>query len=90
MSEKTVQYTLDDCGCYVDGARGWYGVRKIVDFANLHGAAIEYKTNQADCNYDFDCEDEADDFMNDHFPVPGATWGRSEQGDWGLWANGDE
>ena len=30
-------------------------------------------------------EDECDDYMNEHYAVDGCYWGRSEQGDWGLW-----
>jgi hypothetical protein len=32
-------------------------------------------------------EDQIDEFMNDNFEVEGAHWGRSEQGDWGLWTD---
>lgn len=40
-----------------------------------------------DLNMDAEDEDEATEFMNDKFPVDGAYWGRSEGGDWGLWAD---
>jgi hypothetical protein len=35
-------------------------------------------------------EDEATEYMNEFFGVDGAYWGRSEQGDWGLWPEENE
>jgi hypothetical protein len=37
------------------------------------------------CFWTGEIEDDCDNYMNDHYPVEGAYWGRSEQGDWGLW-----
>ena len=92
-------YTLADCACYVDGARGIYVTDKIVSIARQHGAKIEHAeccdsdapTNAAfpsefaECPFADEYEQEADDYMNDHFSVDGAYWGRNENGDWGLW-----
>lgn len=37
METKTTgRYTLDDVGCYVDGARGIYAVDRIVEIAEGH------------------------------------------------------
>ena len=93
---ETVTYTLDDCGCYVDGVRGIYATDAIVDFARLHGATIEH---EADCEHAETCdasefagcevsgeyEDDADAYMEAHYGVDGAYWGRNENSDWGLW-----
>ena len=70
-------YTLQNCGCYVDGARGIHTPAKIVMFANQHGARIVLSE---------DAEQDADEHMNRAFGVEGAWWGRNENGDWGLWA----
>ena len=94
-----MKYTLEDCGCYVDSARGMYAVDRIVEFANEHGAEIKHDDNCDGCKdvessfpsefgkclYSNSYEDEADEFMNDNFPVDCAYWGRNENFDWGLW-----
>lgn len=83
-------------GCYVDGHHGIYATDAIVDFARAHGATI---TRDCDCDHDLSChesefasceyaseyEDEANTYMEEHCPVPGAHWGRNDSGDWGLW-----
>ncbi len=38
-----VKYTLNDVGCYVDGASGIYAIDEIVRFAESHGC------NSKDC-----------------------------------------
>lgn len=95
-------YTIEDCGCYVDGARGIYATDAIVAFANAHGANIVHDEdcdNHADtsrestfagCEFAGDYEDEADAWMNEHYAVDGAYWGRNENGDWGLWATDED
>jgi len=101
MKTLEVTYTADDAGCYVDSARGIYSTDAIVDFANLHGAKIEHDTECkhgetcgesqfAGCEWMGDYEDDADAYMNLHFGVEGYYWGRSEQGDWGLWADEED
>jgi len=88
-----VKYTLKDVGCYVDEARGIYSTDHIYTIAVVHG----FKTDETDwpgtlSEYEFanEVEDEINDFMNDKFPVEGAYWGRSEQGDWGLWSSEED
>jgi hypothetical protein len=93
------QYTLQDVGCYVDGARGIYAVDTIVEFAESHGAVIEpciddHKHDETSsqsrfggCEFANEIEDEATGYMNENYPVEGASWGRNENGDWGLWIN---
>ncbi len=94
-SQNSVKYTLNDCGCYVDGARGIYAIDAIVDIAESHGM-VEPKCEHtheethdesrfAGCQYAGEIEDGCDEYMNDKYGVDGAYWGRSEQGDWGLW-----
>ena len=85
-------YTLDDCGCYVDGARGIYAIDMIVDFAESHGFELgdddpmnPLPESLSDCEWSSEIEDDVDSFMNETFNVDGAYWGRNEQGDWGLW-----
>lgn len=73
-------YTADDAGCYVDGARGIYSSDAVVVFAEDHGMPKADATIPS-----IDLEDDADEYMNDHYPVDGYFWGRNENGDWGLW-----
>lgn len=91
------KYTINDVGCYVDGSRGIYATDRIVEIANEHGAVIVHDTNcdghtdtcfestYAGCEFGNEYENEATDYMNEHFAVDGAYWGRNENGDWGLW-----
>lgn len=94
----TNSYTRADCGCYVDGARGIYAVDAIIAFACDHGADIRHDAQEdcdhaatcfdsdfAGCEFACDYEDEATDYMNAHYSVDSAYWGRNEYGDWGLW-----
>lgn len=101
QSSLTNPYTIGDVGCYVDSARGCYAIDGILNFVRSHGADLEHNCpSDNDCGFDGkslstcefsnEYEDEADDYMNTEFPVDGATWGRSEQGDWGLWAIADD
>ena len=50
-----------------------------------HEAGDGSRTEWAPCLYSNEIEDDCDTYMNDHYPVDGHYWGRSEQGDWGLW-----
>lgn len=89
-------YTPEDAGCYVDSARGIYSTDFIVDFARNRGATItqncecrhddsHWASEFASCEFANEYEDEADNYMNEHYPIEGHYWGRSEHGDWGLW-----
>lgn len=91
-------YMIDDVGCYVDGARGIYVVDEVVSIARSHGfsdtepcpgcqeaAQQDAESTYAHCEFANEHEDEATDFMNNVCGVDGCYWGRSEQGDWGLW-----
>ena len=93
-------YTINDTGCYVDSARGIYATDSIVGFARDHGAQINhdkyclhddsfFTSEFATCEFSGEYEDEADNYMNENFPVENASWGRNENGDWGLWENYD-
>jgi hypothetical protein len=93
---SNVKYTLEDVGCYVDGARGIYATDAIQEFAEAHGMEqIECKGHKhaetcfssrfAGCEFAGEIEDEADFYMNENYGVEGCYWGRSEGGDWGLW-----
>lgn len=90
--QNCVTYTLSDCGCYVDGTRGTYAIDKIEDVARDHGYKLPNDISDqafvtlSDCDFASWIEDEIDDYMNTHFGVEGAYWGRNENGDWGLWA----
>lgn len=83
-------------GCYVDGSRGIYAVDRIVEIAQEHGmsepdcpctehGAFTILSQWAGCEFVNEVEDECDTYMNEHHAVEGHYWGRSEQGDWGLW-----
>ncbi len=94
-----VTYTLADVGCYVDGSRGIYAIDRIVEIAEANGMAEpepceceghgvvwqRASSPWAGCEYVGEREDDCDDYMNEHHGVDGASWGRSEAGDWGLW-----
>lgn len=95
-------YTADHAGCYVDGSRGIYSTDAIVDFARHRGAVIDHDPactdNHADtchdsefagCEWAGDYEREADEYMNQTYPVDGHFWGRNENGDWGLWSEAE-
>jgi hypothetical protein len=95
MSKTDITYTLQDVGCYVDGARGIYAIDAIVEFAESHGFTHDVEQTPTGMPGDFltysrdefvgELEDEVDEYMNEHYPADGAYWGRSEQSDWGLW-----
>lgn len=85
-----VKYTLDDVGCYVDGARGIYAIDAIVEIAESHGwqgtnETRKLKGSLSDFEFAGEIEDHADSFMNSDYGVEGTYWGRNENGDWGLW-----
>lgn len=82
--KRKPEYTLDDVGCYVDGARGIYCIDAIVDIAQSHGMTYDGGQDEAH-EWSDEVENECDNYMNDNYGVEGAYWGRSEQGDWGLW-----
>jgi len=77
------KYTKDDCGCYVDGAKGIYAGLAIQGIATAYGWIGDH-ANPTDEEY-FDAEDEATDYMQTHYSVDGCYWGRNDNGDWGLW-----
>ena len=93
-------YTFRDAGCYVDGACGIYAIDDIVAIARDHGASLPrdcgcdhdgsyFKSEFASCEWAHEYEDNASDFMNSTCPVDHHTWGRNENGDWGLWTDED-
>jgi hypothetical protein len=91
VKSEPVKYTLKDCGCYVDSARGIYAIDAIVRFAESHGWQGDNdtryrKSSLSEHEYVNDIEDHVDNYMNADFSVDGASWGRNDQGDWGLWA----
>ena len=88
-------------GCYVDGHHGIYATDEIVNFARAHGAVITrdcdcdhegalQDSEFASCEYRHEYEEEADEYMQAHYPHPRASWGRNESGDWGLWEYDDD
>ena len=54
-------------------------------FGEEHEAGDGSYTEWSHCFHVSEIEDECDTYMNECFPVEGHYWGRSEQGDWGLW-----
>lgn len=91
-TDTATKYTLDDVGCYVDGAQGIHAIDTIVCIAEDHGMPTpepcncgDHPNEYAGCEYVGELEDECDDYMATAHHVVGAYWGRSEQGDWGLW-----
>lgn len=101
MSETSKAKQVFEPGCYFDGARGCYMVDAIVDFAETYGFRPAHECECEDHKYNPNCawsecewanevEDDATAFMEDNYPQDGATWGRSESGDWGLWPIEDD
>jgi hypothetical protein len=91
---ENVKYTKDDAGCYFDSS----STDEIVDFARDHGAIItrdcacdhnSFDSEFASCEFADEYEDEADDYMNEKYHVPGHYWRRND-GDWGLWGDEEE
>ena len=90
-------YTHNDVGCYVDGVKGVYCFDDIVRLAESHGFEVKHVNDDhvhvetvfhsrfGGCEFAEEIENEASDYMNEHFPVEGCTWGRNENSDWGLW-----
>lgn len=97
-------YSKTHAGCYVDASHGIYAIDRIVAFAEQHGGKVAecnksnghkhretvFQSRFAGCEFAGEVEDEADAYMNENFSVEGAYWGRSEQGDWGLWVAEEE
>lgn len=82
-------------GCYVDGSRGIYAIDAIVSFAKGLGFVPDedngpYPDSLADYEWANEVEDETDEYLNHQYRVAGHSWGRNENGDWGLWADDDE
>ena len=90
-------------GCYVDGVRGIYMVDSIIALAEAFGFKAKgcedgtcgrchdgSYTEWAHCQFAGEVEDEATEYLNDKQSVEGCYWGRTEQGDWGLWPNDEE
>lgn len=59
-------------------------------FGGQHEAGDGSYTEWARCQFAGEVEDEATEYMNEHQSVEGCYWGRTEQGDWGLWPNEDD
>ncbi len=85
MATKTVNpyaftsnpYTLRDMGSYYNHGRGPAGV---LAFAGHHGMPEAKGCEPCDL-------EQATDYMNEHYAVEGARWGRIRCGCWGLWAS---
>ena len=104
MPSKAKGYTLEDVGCYVDGARGIYMVDAIVELAEAHGMETpkdctddlcmrcqrKKRAEWVHCQSYPEVEEYCDDHMNTHHAVEGASWGRNDNGDWGLWPDNDD
>lgn len=89
------KFSLQDCGCYVDGLHGIYMLGMVARFAEGLGWIPPETCNCSECKggpvkYVY-CEfvpdmwDEIESYLNEHYEVEGAYWGPSEQSDWGLW-----
>ncbi len=97
LAKNENPYDASAVGCYIDGARGIYATDAIVTFVRDHGATLidpcdegdhaecSFDSEFAGCEFNGEIEDDADLFMNEKYPVGDHFWGRSEQGDWGLW-----
>ncbi len=54
-----------------------------------HEAGDGSYTEWSRCQFAGEVEDEATDYLNSEQSVEGCKWGRTEQGDWGLWPDDD-
>jgi len=92
------QWTPDDAGCYVDGARGIYAGEMIQEIARDEGRKDEIlccngvlSDSECQCPSHRDPEayywatEEAEEYLNEHCAPKDHYFGNSEQGDWGLW-----
>ncbi len=98
---ETNKYTLKDCGCYVDGARGIYAIDAIVEIAEAHGlrdqtCGIDHEHDEtcdesrfAGCEFAGEIEDACDDYMNKHFSVDSTDENSNDGAYWGRNENGD-
>lgn len=77
-------YTLKECGCYGDSAKGIRLGTHIQKFAQEHGWKGEPCLTPE--NEEYDCAtEEAIGYLNARYKVERAEWGYSENGDFGLW-----
>jgi len=81
-------------GCYVaDSELGTYAVDSIIVRAESLGfqpSACNCESCRrygpwSECEFRNKVEDEANDYLNKHFEIPGHSWGRNKNADWGLW-----
>lgn len=85
-------------GCYVDSARGIYSVDHVISFAQSLGFVpsechCEWCVRGgawSSCEFSNEVEDEATDYLNAQFEIPNHSWGRNENGDFGLWSMEDD
>lgn len=81
-------------GCYAaKSERGFYAVDDIV----VHAESLGFRPSPcncescarlgswSECEFSNKVEDEANDYLNKHFEIPGHYWGRNKNADWGLW-----
>lgn len=89
-------FTINDCGCYFDGARGFKDIAvNVVEFAQTYGFKVSDKDFAAAKENEYDNDalhwlwDEAEDYLNTKCAPDDCYFGSNESGDWGLWANDD-
>tara|TARA_R110002012_G_scaffold104713_1_gene245342 strand:+ start:341 stop:634 length:294 start_codon:yes stop_codon:yes gene_type:complete len=92
-----IQYTLDDIGCYFDGAYGFeHNGLRLLAMAGWHGfkstpinlSGITF----TDDDYEQFIEEvnDAETFLNEHTTRPDNTYWSWEDGDFGLWQYDEE
>jgi hypothetical protein len=94
-SNPPPQFATWECedGCYFDSARGVYLIDALVPFAESLGFvpsdcdcdSCKASGDYSACEFSNETEDEIDAYLNARFEIPGYSWGRNENGDWGLW-----
>ena len=90
-----IQYTLDDIGCYFDGAYGFeHNGLRLLMMAGAHGfdwTPIEVDNPSDDAYEEFIEEvNDAETFLNEHTTRPDNTHWSWEDGDFGLWQYDEE
>lgn len=81
-------------GCYVaESERGFFAVDDIV----VHAMSLGFQPSPcncrscvrlglwSECEFANKIEQDANDYLNKNYGIPGHYWGRNKNADWGLW-----
>jgi hypothetical protein len=82
-----VEYTINDVGCYFDGAFGFeFNAGRIIDLAIEHGYAPHFQAENGEDEDALAYEMEsAEEYLNEMTDRPDSTFWSWQDGDFGLW-----